>query len=648
MRPNENRPLTGGVMPVTTVVLPSGSEPAETLQKIQELRALMIDVACEFLVIRSADYPGDLAATMQSSGLQYWSNPSGASFTAACNDAVKIARGAFLLLMGEVGFETCEGLRLALDLLARRPECGAVCGAQVRGDGRLLQAGCVMASDGSIRFVGHGESTGAPPYRYERAVDCGAGPLVVRSREFQQAGGFDTRYAGLNHALADLSFRLRDVGLETWYCPELRAVVSDATVSQPAAGEPASRKDDVSTFRKTWRPVLERQYYQPGACAFRARDHAKHRHIVLVMDHTLPQPDRDAGSKALLHTMRELSRMGLLVKFWPDDQRYEQRLAIPLEREGIEVVIEPGAPGAFETFVSRHDVTIDFALLCRPNFAAPYVSILRRFSDARILFFGHDLHAQRMLAQSLVTGRAEDAAEAWKMFECERALWRAADAVIYPSDEEAEIAGMHAGRKKVHVVPLYVLDGDGAPPRRGPIDDNKLVFVACFGHPPNEDAAEWLVESVWPLVKARLPTMQLYLVGSMPTRRVQALASSNVHVTGAVTAEELDRHYQEAAVAITPMRFGGGVKLKVVEAMSRGVPLVTTPIGAQGLSSLEGRVMVTEDADAMADAVVALATDHTLASAMAASARSYVLGAYSGARMQRALWRALAASQALT
>lgn len=643
----QDRHLTDGEIPVATVVLASGQDATATLRRIETLRGSLIGPTCEFLVIRTAGCDGDLAGDMRSTGLQFCSNPNGMSFAAACNEAVAMARGAFLVLLGDVHLDTCEGLDRAIDLFDRRATCGAVGGAVLRSDGRLAQAGCIMASDGSGCSWGEGDLPGAPAYQYDREVDYCTGPLVVRTTQFQQAGGFDTRYAGLDHAMADLIFRLRDVGLRTWYCPTFRAGLSGVALTEGTAGEPSVNEGDATTFRKTWRPVLESRHYRPGEGAFRAREHAMHRRVVLVMDHTLPQPDRDAGSKALLQTMRELSRMGLLVKFWPDDQVYDAGFAAVLEREGIEVVVQPGSHSAFENFISRADVTFDFALLCRPNFAAPYLSILRRLSGARILFFGHDLHALRMWAQSLVTGHADDVAEARKMFECERALWRAADAVIYPSDEEADIAGAHVGRGKVHVVPLYVLDDDGVPPPRGPVDPDKLVFVAFFGHPPNEDAAQWLVESIWPLVKARLPAMQLHLVGSMPTARVRALASANVHVTGAVSAAELDRYYREAAVAITPMRFGGGVKLKVVEAMARGVPLVTTPVGAQGLSGLSGRVMVAEEAAAMADAVVALATDHARATAMTASARAYVLEAYSGARMQRALWRALAASQAL-
>ena len=109
-----------------------------------------------------------------------------------------------------------------------------------------------------------------------------------------------------------------------------------------------------------------------------------------------------------------------------------------------------------------------------------------------------------------------------------------------------------------------------------------------------------------------------------------------------VTVEELQAHYRNATVAIAPLRFGGGVKLKVVEAMAAGVPMVTTSVGAQGLPGIEDCIVVADDAQAIADAVVALIKDRTRASALVVTGHDYLREHYSEDRMERALWRALA------
>jgi glycosyltransferase involved in cell wall biosynthesis len=91
------------------------------------------------------------------------------------------------------------------------------------------------------------------------------------------------------------------------------------------------------------------------------------------------------------------------------------------------------------------------------------------------------------------------------------------------------------------------------------------------------------VGDILPLLHRSHPGLRLSLVGSYPTAEVQALAGPLVEVTGFVSAEELERRYGAARLAICPLRFGAGIKLKVVEAMHAGLPLITTPVGIQGL-----------------------------------------------------------------
>ena len=131
-----------------------------------------------------------------------------------------------------------------------------------------------------------------------------------------------------------------------------------------------------------------------------------------------------------------------------------------------------------------------------------------------------------------------------------------------------------------------------------------VLFVAGFAHPPNVDAARWLVTEVMPRVRERAPDLDLWLVGANPTAEVQALAGERVHVTGYVTDEQLQAFYRAARIAVVPLRFGAGVKSKVVEALRYGLPLVTTAVGAQGLEELDEVARVEDDPEAIAEAIL--------------------------------------------
>src|SRR5690606_35530053 len=128
-----------------------------------------------------------------------------------------------------------------------------------------------------------------------------------------------------------------------------------------------------------------------------------------------------------------------------------------------------------------------------------------------------------------------------------------------------------------------------------PHEGQKILFVAGFRHAPNVDAASWLASDIMPLVWQTCPQATLYLVGSNPTTDVKKLAiPGRVIVTGSVSEQDLAQHYASARVSVVPLRFGAGVKLKVLETMQCGVPLVTTTVGLQGLPDVANTMDATD------------------------------------------------------
>ena len=147
--------------------------------------------------------------------------------------------------------------------------------------------------------------------------------------------------------------------------------------------------------------------------------------------------------------------------------------------------------------------------------------------------------------------------------------------------------------------------------RRAP-HSREILFVAGFAHPPNEDAVVWLVESVLPLIRSLVHEATLSIAGSNPTARVLGLQRDGVAIVANLSEAELERRYQAARVAAVPLRCGAGVKLKVVEALKEGLPLVTTSVGAQGLPGLGAVVSIRDDREAFAAAVSELLVDDLL------------------------------------
>lgn len=149
---------------------------------------------------------------------------------------------------------------------------------------------------------------------------------------------------------------------------------------------------------------------------------------------------------------------------------------------------------------------------------------------------------------------------------------------------------------------------------------DRLLFVGAMNYQPNVDAAEWFVREILP----RLPNTRLEIVGASPAPRVTALASDRVRVTGFVA--DVRPYYHEAALVIVPLLLGGGTRLKILEAAACGKPIVSTTLGAEGLSMEQGRDIVLADgAEAFAAAVRDLLSDAPSRARLGQAARQTAL-----------------------
>jgi glycosyltransferase involved in cell wall biosynthesis len=183
----------------------------------------------------------------------------------------------------------------------------------------------------------------------------------------------------------------------------------------------------------------------------------------------------------------------------------------------------------------------------------------------------------------------------------------------------------------------------------GPGVPGRLLFTGTMSYPPNAQAARWLVEHVMPIVRARRPDVSLEVVGRDPPTAVRQLAGPGIAVTGRVP--DLATHFAAAAVVVAPLLSGSGTKLKVLEAMAAGRPVVATTIGAEGIDARDGEdLRVADSPAAFADAVLDLLADSSEAARIGRNGRELAARRYSwpasGERMHDALtaWLGTAAT----
>lgn len=348
---------------------------------------------------------------------------------------------------------------------------------------------------------------------------------------------------------------------------------------------------------------------------------------ILVVDYRVPAPDQDSGSASTLAYLRILAGAGYKLTFIPSLATSHKRYAEDLKRLGIEV---PGLPegGRLEEAVEAHAPGADAVLLYRGPVASRVFGIVRRVAPkAKIVFHPVDLHFVRMSRQAELTGDGELKAEALQMREVELTLVESADAAIVVSTAEQGLLRELLPGVSVHQIPIMRAIPQK---RRFPGFENRrdIAFVGAFLHKPNPDGITWFVREVWPKLLAKGYADRLVIAGAFLSSEIAELAAEKIIVRGHVP--DLVTFLDGFRISLAPLRFGAGVKGKIVSSLSLGLPVTATDIAAEGMGLQDGHdVLMAQDAEGMAAQIVKLYSSRNLWEKLAANGYRTFVDRYS-------------------
>jgi sugar transferase (PEP-CTERM/EpsH1 system associated) len=238
-----------------------------------------------------------------------------------------------------------------------------------------------------------------------------------------------------------------------------------------------------------------------------------------------------------------------------------------------------------------------------------------------------EVHARSGEHERSPLRRAFGAIESARLRRFERTWWRRADGCVVTSPREEPLVRAHAPDTPIAVVPNGV-DLDHFRPDGSPARPDTVVFNGRLDYRPNLDAANWLVDDIWPRVLRLRPEARLAIVGRGDTRDLQRLARPSVEVTGEVP--EVLPYLASTSVVVVPIRMGGGTRLKVVEGLAMGKAMVSTTLGCEGIDVRDGtHLLVADDPQAFARAVANLLGDPDRAAMLGRYGRTLMEDEYS-------------------
>jgi len=298
--------------------------------------------------------------------------------------------------------------------------------------------------------------------------------------------------------------------------------------------------------------------------------------VALFIDDRIPRATRDAGLQALISHMRSLRWLGFDVVFVAssDAAPHDREAAASLARDGITCLDRTAVGGPGGALSGLRGATA-LVYLHRVSNASRWLTEARAWAPkARIVFSVADLHYLRLERMSAVLGTPPP--EAIKV--AELAAAREADIVLTQSQAEADLLARVVPEAVVRVVPWTVQ----ARPVTTPFAERSgVAFVGSFGHPPNRDALMFLLDEIMPRVRTIAPDIKLLLAGSEMPDDLGLAGRPGIEVLGWVP--DLADVFNRVRLTTAPLRFGAGLKGKVLDSFAHGLPCVCSPVAVEGL-----------------------------------------------------------------
>jgi GT2 family glycosyltransferase/glycosyltransferase involved in cell wall biosynthesis len=623
--------------PEVTIIIPVHNKFSYTYDCLRSIHDARSERTFEIVIVDDCSDDETLLASLVFSGaVRVCRNEKNLMFVRASNAGAKIARGKYLLFLNNDTLVRPGWLDSLVDTFEHSPNIGVAGSKLLFPDGKLQEAGGIVWRLGDGWNWGQGRDPGEPSFSFMRDADWVSGTALMIERSlFNQLGGFDEHFAPAYYEDTDLAFRVRALGKRVVVQTASEVIHLERISAGTDTSGPGMKRFQVANqakFYRRWKDVLLAHRFNGREPELESERAVRRR--AYFIDEIMPTPDQDAGSNAAVEHMKALIALGYKVTFIPAHHMARiDPYTRNLQKLGIECLYHPYYSSVDE-ILRKAVVKPNVIYLHRYANASKYAIMARHYCpNASIVYGVADLHFLRMERQLVIEPGTTSAAEVESQKRAEMAAMRHADSVIVHSSVEAAILHDSDASLNVRVVPWTVK----VRPVTRPLTERKgTAFVGGFRHLPNIDAVRYLVRDILPLARKKLQDFLTFLVGSNMPDEFLAMREPGVVPVGHIPV--LADVLENVRCTVAPLRYGAGIKGKVLESFAHGLPCVMSEIAAEGLELPDNMEwMVARSPAEYAEKLVQVHEDEALNRTLSEKALFYIERRHGAASVMEAL-----------
>jgi GT2 family glycosyltransferase/SAM-dependent methyltransferase len=570
--------------PQISIIIPVYNQINFTLNCLESICSSINYINYEIIIINDSSTDNTIEYLKEIKNLKIITNSENLGFVKSCNLGADEAKGEFLYFLNNDTIINDYSIDELFHTFSNLKNVGLVGSKLIYRNNKLQEAGGIIFNDASGWNYGKGKDKDHINFNYARDVDyCSGASIMIPKKLFFELGMFDNYFAPAYYEDTDLCFKVREKGLRVIYQPLSEVIHFEGATSGTNinSGVKQYQKINKEKFFTRYQDLLS-NHYANGEHVIKAIDRTKIKNC-LVIDTITPQPDRDSGSIDTYNQLMFLNNYGFHTTFIPlEDFAEIKNYTQDLQKKGIKCIYQPYYY-SLEKFCSDHKNFFDLILINREeNFTSIYPLAKKYFPNAKLWLHNVDLNFIRIARQAKIEKNFNLIKKSKKVKNSEITSNMKSNISTVVSSFELN----YLQNKNINCELLPLFRKKNQKKSKTFDERNGLVFIAGFNHLPNQDALTYFLDDIFPSVQQYLPGVRCSVIGNNLPKNllIRIKESQNIYYYADRSNTELEELTNNHKIGIAPLRYGAGMKGKIITYIANHLPFVASNIALEGIN----------------------------------------------------------------